>query len=223
VIPPALLDAGLAASDTWQVYLPVVCLGFLLMVPAVIFSERRGRGKMVFLGGIVVLLVSQILLALSIGSIWNIAFALLIFFTGFNLLEAMLPSLISKAAPPSAKGTALGVFSSVQFLGTFLGASVGGFVSQYWGATAVFAFGGLLTLSWLAVASGMNDPAQVRTRTFNVPRMDESRADGLARRLADLPGVREALVKAGEGVAYLKVDARSFDEAGVLRVLSAEN
>jgi hypothetical protein len=178
---------------------------------------------MVFLGGIVVLLVSQILLALSIGSIWNIACAVMIFFTGFNLLEAMLPSLISKAAPPSAKGTALGVFSSVQFLGTFLGASVGGFVSQYWGATAVFAFGGLLTLSWLAVASGMNDPAQVRTRTFNVPHMDESRADRLARRLADLPGVREALVKAGEGVAYLKVDARSFDEAGVLRVLSAEN
>ena len=223
VIPPALLETGLEASRTWEIYLPVVCLGFFLMLPAMLFGERRGRGKIVFLGGITVLLASQFMLALGLGSLWSMAFALLVFFTGFNLLEAMLPSLISKAAPASAKGTALGVFSSVQFLGTFLGAAAGGFISQHFGGGAVFAFGGLLTLSWLVVASGMKDPVQTRTRTFNVPRMDESRADGLARRLADLPGVREALVKASEGVAYLKVDARSFDEACVLRVLSAEN
>jgi len=170
-----------------------------------------------------VLLASQILLALGIGTLRSIAFALLVFFTGFNLLEAMLPSLISKAAPASAKGTALGVFSSVQFLGTFLGAALGGFMSQHFGDTAVFLLGGALTLSWLVVASGMQDPVQVRTRTFSVPRMDESKAARLARRLAGLPGVREALVKAGEGVAYLKVDARSFDEARVVRLLSAEN
>jgi MFS family permease len=223
VIPPALLEAGLPASQTWEIYLPVVCLGFLLMLPAVLFGERRGHGKTVFLGGIVVLLASQFMLALGIGSLWNVALALLVFFTGFNLLEAMLPSLVSKAAPASAKGTALGVFSSLQFLGTFVGATLGGFISQHFGGTAVFAFGGVLTLSWLAVASGMKDPPQVRTRTFNVPSMDESKAAGLARRLAGLPGVREALVKASEGVAYLKVDARSFDEACVLRVLSAEN
>jgi len=223
VIPPALVDAGLSASQTWTIYLPAVCLGFGLMLPVVIFGERRGRGKAVFLGGIVVLLASQVLLAFGIGSLWGISFALLVFFTGFNLLEATLPSLISKAAPANAKGTALGVFSSVQFLGTFLGATIGGFVSQHFGSVAVFAFGGLLTLSWVAVASGMQDPAQLKTRTFNLPRMDPSRADGLARRLADVPGVREARVRSGEGVAYLKVDARSFDEAGVVRMLSAEN
>jgi len=223
VIPPALLQAGLSASETWEIYLPAVCLGFVLMLPAVILGERRGHGKMVFLGGIAVLLASQILLALGIGTLRSIAFALLVFFTGFNLLEAMLPSLISKAAPASAKGTALGVFSSVQFLGTFLGAALGGFMSQHFGDTAVFLLGGALTLSWLVVASGMQDPVQVRTRTFSVPRMDESKAARLARRLAGLPGVREALVKAGEGVAYLKVDARSFDEARVVRLLSAEN
>jgi len=221
VIPPALLAAGLPAAQMWEIYLPVVVLGFVLMVPAIVVGERGGRAKIVFLAGITVLLASQLLLALGFESLWSIAFALLVFFTGFNLLEAMLPSLVSKAAPASAKGTALGVFSSVQFLGTFIGASVGGFISQHYGVAAVFAFGGLLTLSWLAVASGMKHPTQVRTRIFSVPRMDESRAAGLARRLSDLPGVREALVKAGEGVAYLKVDARSFDEACVQRVLSA--
>jgi MFS family permease len=188
-----------------------------------LLGERRGMAKQTFVGGVAVVLVAQLLLALGIDTLWGIAIALLVFFTGFNLLEAMLPSLISKAAPPGAKGTAIGVYSSIQFFGTFVGAGVGGYLSQHHGSTAVFAFCGLLTLSWLFVAGGMKQPAQVRTRTFSVPPMDESTAAGLARRLAGLPGVREALVKASEGVACLKVDARSFDEACVVRLLSAEN
>jgi MFS family permease len=223
VIPFALVRAGLAPSQSWEIYLPAVVLGFLIMLPAMLWGERRGSLKQTFIGGVAVLLFAQVLLALGIESLGGIAGALLVFFVGFNLLEAMLPSLISKAAPASAKGTALGVFSSIQFLGAFLGATVGGFLSQYHGATAVFAFCGLLTLSWLVVAAGMKHPVQVRTRTFPVPRMDGSKADGLAEQLAGLPGVRAALVKAGEGMAYLTVDARSFDEARVIRLLSARN
>ncbi|MET1083491.1 MAG: MFS transporter [Burkholderiales bacterium] len=223
VIPFALVRAGLSASQSWEIYLPVVVLGFVLMLPAILYGERRGRMKQTFIGGVAVLLIAQVLLALGIESLTGTTIALLVFFTGFNLLEAMLPSLISKAAPPSAKGTALGAFSSIQFFGAFLGATVGGFLSQYYGTTAVFTFCGLLTLSWLIVAGGMKHPVQVRTRTFPVPRMDGSKADGLAQQLAGLPGVREALVKAGEGVAYLKVDARSFDEARVIRLLAAQN
>ncbi len=223
VIPFALVRAGLAPSQSWEIYLPAVVLGFLIMLPAMLWGERRGSLKQTFIGGVAVLLFAQVLLALGIESLGGIAGALLVFFVGFNLLEAMLPSLISKAAPASAKGTALGVFSSIQFLGAFLGATVGGFLSQYHGATAVFAFCGLFTLSWLVVAAGMKHPVQVRTRTFPVPRMDGSKADGLAEQLAGLPGVRAALVKAGEGMAYLTVDARSFDEARVIRLLSAQN
>ena len=75
------------------------------------------------------------------------------FFTGFNLLEAMLPSLVSKFAPPAVKGTATGVYSSVQFFGTFVGAAAGGWLSQWHGAAAVFGFGLVLTALWLAVSA----------------------------------------------------------------------
>lgn len=223
VIPFALVRAGLAVAEHWEIYLPTVVLGFVLMLPAMLLGERRGHVKQVFVGAIAVTLASQILLALGIGKLWSIAVAVLVFFAGFNLLEAMLPSLITKAAPAAAKGTAIGVYSSIQFLGAFVGAAVGGYLSQHHGAPAVFVFCALLTAAWLLVAVGMQTPVHVRTRTFAVPHLDSHRADGLARQLAGLPGVREALVHAGEGVAYLKVDARTFDEARVIRLLSAEN
>jgi predicted MFS family arabinose efflux permease len=104
-----------------------------------------------------VLLIGQAALALS-GSLAVTIGALVVFFTGFNLLEATLPSLISKVAPAGVKGTAVGVYSSVQFLGTFAGAAVGGWLSQRHGATAVFAFCLVLTAAWLAVALTMAAP-----------------------------------------------------------------
>src|SRR5207342_3203875 len=140
-------------------------------------------------------------------SVSAIGAALLLFFAGFNLLEAALPSLISRTAPSDAKGAAAGVYSTLQFLGSCAGAVAGGFISQRWGAAWVFAFCCAVTLIWLAVSVGMRVPASGRTRSYPVPRLDAGRADGLSRKLAGVPGVREALVLAGEGVAHLKVDS----------------
>jgi MFS family permease len=164
VVPFALRNAGLPAGSHWQVYLPVMAGSVLLMVPPMILSERRGQQKLAFLASIGVLLAAQVLLALPARSLTGIALALLVFFAGFNLLEASLPSLISKTAPPQARGTAAGVYSSVQFLGTFAGATAGGFVSQHFGAAAVFLLCGVLTLSWLLVAWPMRAPAAVGLR-----------------------------------------------------------
>jgi MFS family permease len=165
VVPFSLRNAGLPEASHWQVYLPVMAGSVLLMVPPMILSERRGQQKLAFLTSIGVLLAAQVLLALPEPSLVSIAVALLVFFAGFNLLEASLPSLISKTAPPQARGTAAGVYSSVQFLGTFAGATAGGFVSQHFGAAAVFLLCGLLTLSWLLVAWPMRAPAAVGLRT----------------------------------------------------------
>jgi predicted MFS family arabinose efflux permease len=165
VVPFSLRDAGLPPASHWQVYLPVMAGSVLLMVPPLILSERRGQQKLAFLASIGVLLAAQALLALPEPSRVDIAIALLVFFAGFNLLEASLPSLISKAAPPQARGTATGVYSSVQFLGTFAGATAGGFISQHFGAPAVFLLCGLLTMSWLLVAWPMRAPAAVGLRT----------------------------------------------------------
>jgi MFS family permease len=165
VVPFALRDSGLAAGRHWQIYLPVMIVSVLLMFPPMLISERRGRQKVAFLGAVAVLLLAELILAASLRSLPGIVAGLVVFFAAFNLLEASLPSLVSRVAPPDAKGAAAGVYSSVQFLGAFVGGVAGGIVSQYIGASAVFVLCGLLTLSWLLVAWPMTAPAAVSMRT----------------------------------------------------------
>jgi len=222
VVPFELRAAGLPGDSHWQIYLPVMVMSVVLMVPPMLISERWGRQKTVFLAAIGILLVAQLLLAGLWSSLWGLALALLVFFTGFNYLEASLPSMISRTAPPEARGAAVGVYSSAQFLGSFVGAWAGGAISQHLGFSSVFAFCAALTLSWLIVAVGMKQLPGLRTRTYPVPKMDSAGAEGLSRRLAGVAGVREALVFASEGVAYLKVDSTRFDERNVLKLLSGE-
>jgi MFS family permease len=222
VVPLSLRKAGLAADSHWQVYLPVLLLSLILIVPAIIYAEKKAKLKPVFVVAIAMLLASQVFLANTADSLWGTAAALLVFFAAFNLLEATLPSLISKIAPVGAKGTAIGVYSSVQFLGAFTGATAGGYLFEHHGGFALFAFCGTLLALWLICAFTMKAPAAVRTRMYHVKEMDTGRASGLSHQLAALPGVHEALVLASEGVAYLKVDMRGFDEKGVVQLLGGE-
>jgi MFS family permease len=157
-VPFMLRDGGLPSTRHWVVYLPVLVASVVLMVPAMMQADRPGRGKPIFVGAVALLFVGQAMLALAGASFALTVAALVVFFTAFNLLEATLPSLISKFAPPSAKGTASGVYSSVQFFGTFVGAAVGGWLSQRHGPAGVFAFCLVLTALWLAVSATMTAP-----------------------------------------------------------------
>ncbi|CAN5251114.1 MFS transporter [soil metagenome] len=155
VVPAMLVDAaGLPLTQHWQVYLPVVLVSFLIMVPIIVTMERKQRNRIVFLGSIVLLALVAVAL-MEVGSVLTIAAALLAFFVGFNLLEAMLPSLISRTAPVAAKGAALGVYNTTQSLGLAAGGLLGGWLLQHHGAHAVFIMSFVLLLLWLAVASGM--------------------------------------------------------------------
>jgi len=222
VVPFELRGAGVSADGQWRVYLPVMVGAFVLMVPPVVLAERWGRQKAFFLVSIAVLLAGELgLMRLSHTGI-GIALSLLLFFFGFNVLEANLPSFVSRAAPPAAKGTAVGVYSSVQSLGTFAGAVVGGFISQRFGPAWLFGCCAAATVLWLVVAAGMRGPQPGTTRTYPVPRLDDKRAAGLSRKLATVPGVREVMVLAEEGMAYLKVDSARFDERSVLELIAGE-
>jgi predicted MFS family arabinose efflux permease len=165
VVPFSLREAGLAAERHWQIYLPVMIVSVVLMLPPMLASERRGRQKTAFLGAVGVLLAAQVILAAAQGSLPGLVLGLVAFFAAFNLLEASLPALVSRLAPAGQKGAAVGIFTSLQFLGAFAGATAGGMVSQYFGASAVFVLCGLLTLSWLLVAWPMSAPAAVGVRT----------------------------------------------------------
>ena len=222
VVPFQLRSAGLPAGNHWKVYLTVMVGSILLMLPPMILAERRGRQKLVFVAAVVVLFAGQLGLAACGATVMGITGSLLVFFGGLNLLEAMLPSLVSRAAPAGSKGAAVGIYSSVQFLGSFAGAAVGGAISQYLGSLWVFVTCAMLTLVWILVAAGMQGPQPTATRAYPIPRLDAKRADGLSRKLAGVPGVREALVIAGEGVAYVKVDNARFDEQHVLELIAGE-
>ena len=222
-VPFLLRDQGLAASQHWQIYLPVMLLAFGLMVPPIVIAEKRAKMKPVFMGAVALAALAQTALMLLQHSVWGVAVALLLFFTAFNVLEATLPSLISKIAPLSSKGTAMGVYSSVQFLGAFFGAAMGGLLMQQFGGDAVFLFAIGLLLLWLWVASGMKPPATVRTKLYHLPAaLDEASAALLQQNLSQLSGVREVLVVAVESMACLKVEMSGFDEAAVEQLIKGE-
>jgi len=221
-VPFMLKDNGLHTAYHWKVYLPVMLLAFVLMIPPIIFADKKAKGKEVFVGAIALAVVAQIALLIFHDSVISVAIDLLLFFVAFNLLEAMLPSLISKTAPLAAKGTAMGVYSSVQFLGAFVGASAGGFLMQHFGGNAVLIFAIVLLTLWLLVASGMRPPAAVRTRLYHLPEMDGEAARVLQGRIIQINGVREVMVVASEQIASIKVEASGFDEAGVEQLLKGE-
>lgn len=223
VIPFALRDAGhLDQNHHWMVYLPIMVISFVLMVPAIIYGEKKAKLKEIFVGAIALMLATQILLAVFINNFWAIAFLLTTYFIAFNLLEASLPSLISKIAPASAKGTAMGVYNTSQSLGASVGAVVGGALSQFFGPSAVFMFCSVLVGLWLIIAMRMQRPPAVRTKLYHVREMGPERATELAKNLARMQGVSEALVVGEEGIAMLKVDMHGWDEAGVMQLIQGE-
>lgn len=214
-VPFVLKKNGLEIGEHWKVYLPVMLLALVLMVPPIIAAEKKAKMKQVFVGAIGLACLAQLSLMLTQGSVWGVVLSLLLFFTAFNVLEATLPSMISKIAPLAAKGTAMGVYSSMQFLGAFFGAIGGGLVMQYLGGDAVFLFAAGLLLLWLLVARAMQPPAAVRTKMYPLSEMDDHAGAALQQRLMQLQGVREAMVVPAECMACLKVDMSGFDESAV--------
>ena len=153
VVPRLLVQAGLPLASHWQVYLPVVLLSFFLMAPILIFGEKKQQLRTVLLVAIVLLLLSEVLFTNTV-SVTSIAIALLIYFVGFNLLEALQPSLVSRFAKES-KGTALGVYNTTQSIGLFTGAVIGGYLMDSHGDLSVFVMGAALLLCWLIIAWSM--------------------------------------------------------------------
>jgi MFS family permease len=164
VVPGLLIRYGdLPLSAHWKVYLPAVLASFVLMVPAIILAEKRNKVQAVFVSAIALLLATLLVMWFGSTSFMVIAGGLLSFFVAFNILEAMLPSLISRIAPPLAKGAALGVYNTTQALGLFIGGALGGWLVKHFDAGAVFIGGAAIVALWLLAAATM--PAVPLRRT----------------------------------------------------------
>jgi MFS family permease len=213
VLPLSIESAGLAAVDHWLLYLPVVLLAIVAMVPFIIMAERGGKVKSVLLGAVIAMGASMLGFYLFNESIWVLGVLLFVMFTVFNLMEAILPSLVSKAARAGARGTAMGVFSSSQFVGAFLGGLLGGLAHQSFGADSVYLVGTLTSLVWIGLAASMVMPANLTGHVLALGAQPVDDGLGLQARLLAIPGVEDAVVALDEGVAYLKVDSGRLDWA----------
>ena len=221
VVPLALVQrGGLPLVEHWKVYLTVVAGSFLLMLPPILWGERRGHVKAVFLGSIALMLLVQGASLAWMDPLAQSALLLLGFFVAFNTLEAMLPSLVSRIAPPSARGTAIGVYNTTQSLGLFAGGGIGGWLMQHYGEIAVFVFGIALVALWLLIAASTRAPGQVASREFPLGAAADPAL--LRERLGRLGGVGDAAVMAERGVAMLTFYPESFDEQAAARLIGGE-
>ncbi len=154
-VPQLLVQAGLDKAHHWWVYLPTVAASFFVMAGTLFPLERRGYLRATFLGAIALIALVQLGLAATAAAgptLAALAFLLFAFFCGSNVLEACQPSIASRAAPPEARGAALGFYNTLQSLGFFAGGALGGMLIKTLGAEGLFAACGAAMLTWLALA-----------------------------------------------------------------------
>ncbi|MCQ4348369.1 MFS transporter [Pseudomonas stutzeri] len=219
-LPLALVErGGLPREEHWWVYLIGLLLGFFAMIPFIIYGERRRQMRRVLVGAVGVLLLCELFFWRFGDGLSALVVGTLVFFTAFNLLEASLPSLISKMAPAGGKGTAMGVYSTSQFLGAALGGLLGGWLFEQGGVAAVFLGCALLAALWLGFAATMREPPYVTS--LRLPLSPAAlREAGLVERLKAVPGVADAVVVAEEAALYVKLDAQQVDRTSIERLVN---
>ena len=224
VVPPLLVNVGLPLTEHWKLYLPVVLGSFVLMVPAVLYADRRNRPRPVLLAGVALLAVVEFLLAVIRPEIAGLAVLMLVFFIAFNVLEAMLPALVSRMAPAQGRGAAIGVYNTTQTLGVFFGGLLGGTIAKHAGPSAVFGACAVLCGVWFAAAYAMRGPQRsvndLSSLTFSIA--TGVNLEGLREALAAVRGVREAEVLASERIARLKVVPGQWDDSRVRKLVTGE-
>ena len=212
---PSILqdDLGLASASHWWFYLSVMVTSFFAMVPFIIIGEKKRKMKPVLCGAIALLMLATAGLAsVAVGLVaaWVLLF---FFFMAFNLLEASLPSLISKESPAAGKGTAMGVYSTSQFLGAFLGGALGGLLLEQFGISGVLWFMVAALGGWLLVAMTMPAPGYTSSFVLQLQQAVAGQYDDIDDDLRRLPGVQDVVIVEDAATAYLKVDRRHFNEA----------
>ena len=213
VVIPVLLseELGIVAADLWWIYLLLLGGGFVAMLPVMIAGEKLQRQKISFTAAVACVTLALLLLALFRSPLLT-PIMLLLFFAAFNLLEASLPSWLSKVCPAGQKGTAMGIYSTSQFFGAFVGGVLGGWSVQHLGVDSLFLLLALISLVWLLLALGLDAPRSLQTVVLNSGAMDH---EDFAKLILNVPGVEDILVVRGEQLAYAKVDKKTVDMAGL--------
>lgn len=218
-VPGLLMEAGWSLTQHGFIYLATMLLGFGLMIPLIIIGEKGQKMKAILLVAVSLIALALLLIPTNLGN-WALLPGLLLFFTGFNLLEASLPSLISKQAPVQAKGTAMGIYSTSQFIGAFLGGVLGGLILTYWGPQELLWSAAGLCLLWLIVLLGFQQPRHLSNRIFTLPKLSGEKLESFKEQLVNTLGVVEVVFLEEEATGYLKLDKQQLDEQALNNLLS---
>ena len=218
ILPHQLNEVmGLSVRQQGLVYLPLLFIGFAVAIPFIIIAEKKRKMRQVFLGAIALMTAALAILAIGSQVGVGIILGLLLYFMGFNLLEATIPSWISKRAPVANKATAMGLNSSSQFFGAFVGGAMGGLLLSQpnllaWGILAVIMGVALLIIIPIA------QPPYLSSTTVTIPK--DINIQDWSRQMLAVDGVDELVVMAKEQVAYLKLDKTQLTDDSRLQLSS---
>jgi len=218
-LPLQLQTMQLSAENHWHIYLPALLFSFLLMVPMLIIAAKKEQNRQFYLFAILLMASSLVAMAFTEHSIIIMFVCILLYFTAFNFLEASLPAFISMLAPAGAKGSAMGIYSTYQFLGAFFGGMLGGISYKLLGNSGLFLFLACLMLVWFFISWGMHNPSKIRTHTLTAIIKDEHHATQLTEQLIKLEGVLEVVIIIEEQTAYIKVNNKIFTLQAAKQIL----
>ena len=224
MIPVMLNNIGYPIKYHWQIYLPVFVLSILAIVPMILLSSKKQMLKTFFLGSIILLILVQYLFINWSDNKQNIMIILLIYFVGFNFLEATLPSLISRLSPKNLKGLVLGAYNTSQSLGIFMGGILGGFIASRYGNQAIFIVSALFLLIWLFTMIKFIFPAnrkdlvlKINPKFFLLPK---SFTDEIYKKINRLEFVEETLIFPSESYIIIKSkNDLTLDQKKIIKIL----
>ncbi|RUO74759.1 MFS transporter [Pseudidiomarina sediminum] len=221
VLPLQLMQGGLASEQHAWLYLPTLIASFALMIPMIIIAERRRKQPLFFRIAIVLVLVAVALLGLDDVSWLIYTFAIVVFFIGFNFLEASLPAALTRFAPAGRKGSASGIYATFQFAGAFVGGALGGAFMQYSGINGVVGFSIILLVCWLLLSFGMKAPPEWQNVSYKLRALSAAEADTVINALTGATGVEEVRWMENEQVVYLKAHKTDYNEQEVTTLLTS--
>ncbi|PNK61171.1 MFS transporter [Psychrobacter sp. FDAARGOS_221] len=210
IVPHQLADVlGLAVRQQGLVYLPLLFIGFAIAIPFIIIAEKKRKMRQVFLSAVALMAVA--LFSLAVGSQYSVGLivGLGLYFIGFNLLEATIPSWISKKAPVANKATAMGINSSSQFLGAFFGGALGGLLLSQGTFTAWAILGAIIAAALLLIVP-ISQPPYLTSTTLAIPKGAD--VSQWSQQMMQIGGVDDVVVMAKDGVAYLKLDKQKLSD-----------
>ncbi len=211
-VPSQLINfADIPLSSHGLVYLPLLVISLFFAFPSIILAEKYRKMRGIFLTAIGGIIAGLLVMIFGFESKYVLLLGLGLFFIAFNVMEALLPSWLSKAAPIQSKATAMGVNASGQFLGAFCGGILGGQLLVLNNTSLGWSILTVIAIVWLLISFGLSQPRYLSSVIFSLP--ENKQTDEWTSQLLAIRGIEEVVVMPEQQVAYIKVDKLLIDDA----------